>query len=80
MSLELQDVVKLPDGTWRVAAFCHEPNRGLVVMEPIEPARGVSIVVPVTWVEALMPAPPLECRHGGAVELDVLCANCGEER
>ena len=42
--------VEMPDGTWKVLRFCDEPNTGLVVMEPVEPLRGVNVVAPVDWI------------------------------
>jgi len=80
MSLALNDILYLPDGTWRVAELADEPNQGLVLLEPVEPTRGCAIWVPVAWVEVLMPQTPIECSRCGSCERSVVCSKCGEER
>ncbi len=78
--MKIDDVLDLPDGLWCVAKFCEEPNTGLVVLRGVEPTRAVSIIAPISWVEALLPTPPEACAACGEIDTVTHCGKCGAER
>ena len=51
--LQRGQVVKMPDGLWKVTRFCEEPNQDIVVLESVKPKRLFSIFAPASWVEVI---------------------------